>query len=569
VRNNLEDLRATLVDPVYGIVAADHCDVLLDEADISVVGLRVRQSARLAEDLLLVYFAGHGLRAGRRHELYLALCGTDQSESEFTALEYDKLRNAVLDSPATTKIIILDCCFSGKALAGTMADPAALLISQADVNGTYVLTSAQDYGVSLALDGEDYTAFTGRLLGLLRQGIPGAAEYLTVDSLYWHLRAMMAAEGLPEPQRRGTDGADHLALAINRCYDQVAEQTSPPPAVSPVSPRPTADLAAAGYPDRAYLPPSRKSWRDSLEANRVPRNAPPKPDRTNLIFWRFFGLVTGPIWLAFGVWLAREHGSAWPVAAACVPGIASAIGWRLERQSTVRRVLRNLGWVSMILYTVDEFLAAGGWPVRGWIVLSTFLFLLWLFSMSAWTDCRKELAMWEPRAPVAALVANRSWITEPSDDAGTQALAGVLVSIPAARFARLGGTPLSFLAVAGKRLLLVAEVTLPAGAYSPVNIKSNADFVADITSIKVEAERWSTLLSAHPVDILAVALVRPAGASLTSSGLELRVTELNSVTLATPFTFADKAGEFLLADAYELNLDVLALICSSLDLITL
>jgi hypothetical protein len=95
VRNNLEDLRATLVDPVYGIVAADHCDVLLDEADISVVGLRIRQSARLAEDLLLVYFAGHGLRTGMRQDLYLALCGTDQSEPEFTALEYDKLRDAV------------------------------------------------------------------------------------------------------------------------------------------------------------------------------------------------------------------------------------------------------------------------------------------------------------------------------------------------------------------------------------------------------------------------------------------------------------------------------------------
>ena len=58
----------------------------------------------------------------RRHELYLALPDSEWIEPEFNSLEYDKLRSAVLDSPAATKVIILDCCFSGRVVTDTMAD---------------------------------------------------------------------------------------------------------------------------------------------------------------------------------------------------------------------------------------------------------------------------------------------------------------------------------------------------------------------------------------------------------------------------------------------------------------
>ena len=50
-----------------------------------------------------MYFAGHGLVGGRRHDLYLALPDSEWVEPEFNSLEYDRLRSAVLDSPAATK----------------------------------------------------------------------------------------------------------------------------------------------------------------------------------------------------------------------------------------------------------------------------------------------------------------------------------------------------------------------------------------------------------------------------------------------------------------------------------
>lgn len=222
VDRGIRDLKTMFTDPVYGLVPEEHCDVLADEGDLRLIGRRLRAAASHAEDLLLVYFAGHGLVAGRRHELYLALRDTEWEEPEFSALEYDKLRNAVLNSPAATKVIVLDCCFSGRVLTGSMADPATELISQAEVDGSYVLASAHGNDVAIILPDEDHTAFTGRLLGLLRDGVPGGPELLTVDALYRQLRAKMKAAGLPLPHRRGSDSADLLALARNRAFAATA-----------------------------------------------------------------------------------------------------------------------------------------------------------------------------------------------------------------------------------------------------------------------------------------------------------------------------------------------------------
>ena len=218
VRRTIGDLAAALTDPVYGVVPQNHCTVLEDQADIRLIGRHLRSAASQAEDLLLVYFVGHGLVAGRRHELYLGLPDSEWAEPEFNSLEYDKLRSAVLDSAAATKIIILDCCFSGRVVSEAMADPVTEMVGQIEVDGTYVLASAGRDQVALIQPGEDYTAFTGRFLHLLRNGVPGGPELLTVDYLYRQLVMRMKAEGLSQPQKRGTSTADLLALAGNRAF---------------------------------------------------------------------------------------------------------------------------------------------------------------------------------------------------------------------------------------------------------------------------------------------------------------------------------------------------------------
>ena len=218
VGRTISDLAAALTDPVYGVVPENHCTVLEDQGDIRLIGRHLRSAANHAEDLLLVYFVGHGLVGARRHELYLGLPDSEWAEPEFNSLEYDKLRSAVLDSAAATKIIILDCCFSGRVVSEALADPVTEMVGQIEVDGTYVLASAGRDQVALILPGEDHTAFTGRFLHLLRNGVPGGPELLTIDYLYRQLVMRMKAEGLSQPQKRGTSTADLLALARNRAF---------------------------------------------------------------------------------------------------------------------------------------------------------------------------------------------------------------------------------------------------------------------------------------------------------------------------------------------------------------
>ncbi|MFD0274402.1 tetratricopeptide repeat protein [Kitasatospora sp. NPDC127111] len=222
VRRTITDLAGVFTDPSHGLVPGEHCTVVLDDGDLRTVGQRVRAAAKEAEDLLLVYYAGHGLVAGRRHDLYLALPDSEFEAPEFSSLEYDKLRSAVLDSRAAAKLIVLDCCFSGRVVTDAMAGGEGERLNQLAVEGTYVLTSAQRDQVALSLPGEDHTAFSGRLIRLLREGVAGGPELLTVDDLYQQLAATMTAEGLPLPLNRATRTASRIALGVNRAYAAVA-----------------------------------------------------------------------------------------------------------------------------------------------------------------------------------------------------------------------------------------------------------------------------------------------------------------------------------------------------------
>ena len=222
VQKTISDLAAAFTDPEYGVVTDSNCSVLVDEGDLRLLGRRIRSAVSQAKDLLLVYFVGHGLIGGKRHELYLALPDSELEAPEFNSLEFDKIRSAVLDSQARTKIVILDCCFSGRAITGGMADSVTAVTGQIEVDGTYVLTSAQRDQVALVLPGEEHTAFTGRLLRLLREGVAGGPELLTIDDIYRNLLLSMKAEGLSEPQKLGMRNADLLSLARNRAFAATA-----------------------------------------------------------------------------------------------------------------------------------------------------------------------------------------------------------------------------------------------------------------------------------------------------------------------------------------------------------
>ncbi len=245
VRNNLIGFRDVLIDPTLGGWVADRCVVLPEPLSAQDVYRAIRKSAAAATDTLLVYFAGHGM-IGTRNELYLCLPDTEPDELWFTALAYEQLREAVADSRATKKVVILDCCFSGRALADQAGNDESI-IGQVGIQGTYILTATAANAVALAPADHQYTAFTGNLLHLLRTGIPGGPELLTFAALFPHLKHALDIRGLPNPRQQGNDTIEHLALTRNLAYPLSSTRSSAssilPDTAPPSVPRVTGALS--------------------------------------------------------------------------------------------------------------------------------------------------------------------------------------------------------------------------------------------------------------------------------------------------------------------------------------
>lgn len=222
VAKNISDLASTLTDADFGIVPISNCTEVLDETSLPSLGRHLRTAAEQAKDLLLVYYAGHGLKSGPRHDLYLAMYDTDPHEPDFGSLKYETLRRIVLESPARTKVIILDCCFSGRAFGDELAGPAEALLGQLEIEGCCLITSAQADNVALVLPGEEHTAFTGRLLEALNEGIGIDSEFVTFDDLYKDVRRRLDRLSLPVPLSRGSRTVGGLVIARNRAFAAVA-----------------------------------------------------------------------------------------------------------------------------------------------------------------------------------------------------------------------------------------------------------------------------------------------------------------------------------------------------------
>ena len=215
VEANLDGLSGVFTDPLLGGFPPEHCLTVPSDSGIAQVGDLLHEAAEAAQDLLLFYYAGHGL-LGRSGELHLAVHGTRLHAPDYSALRFDIVRGTFLDSPARKRVVIVDCCYSGRAIGTALGEQEAAVLGQLEIEGTYTLTSAPPNSLALVRPGESYTAFTGRLLSLLRTGIASAGETLSLGELYRQLYLRLKEDGLPLPQQRGTATADRIGLVRNR-----------------------------------------------------------------------------------------------------------------------------------------------------------------------------------------------------------------------------------------------------------------------------------------------------------------------------------------------------------------
>ena len=219
-------MQAVLTSPELCGWSASSVVIPVETSNASHVGMTLRQLARKATEVLLVYFVGHGM-FGRDEHFYLSLAGTDSQDPENSSLAYEQIRREVLNSRARLKIVILDCPFSGRVIETMPENPLAMATR---IFGAYVLTST-DYSVPLdpVAPGSQatLTPFTAELIGVFRSGIPGGPAELTLDDLYASLRRRLGQRGQPQPNLQVSARAQPLALTRNAAYEVGREPASP------------------------------------------------------------------------------------------------------------------------------------------------------------------------------------------------------------------------------------------------------------------------------------------------------------------------------------------------------
>ncbi|MEV8211686.1 caspase family protein, partial [Streptomyces sp. NPDC079189] len=218
IANNISDLAQVLTNDKLGGFNPFHCIAVPSAAGVAQVGDVLVRAAEEAEDLLLFYYSGHGLLGPRRRELYLSLAATRHDQLAFTAVPFEAIRDACLQSRATSRVVILDSCYSGRAIGDTLAGDDEVdeaVLGEIEVSGAYTLTSSPANRAALVLPGERHTAFTERLLAMLSAGSPAAGTMISLGDIYRHLHTRLRAEGLPLPQRCGVNNADLLGLVRN------------------------------------------------------------------------------------------------------------------------------------------------------------------------------------------------------------------------------------------------------------------------------------------------------------------------------------------------------------------
>ncbi|CAM5742666.1 hypothetical protein SALBM311S_05568 [Streptomyces alboniger] len=217
VREGVSTLYELLTGPMWHLPER-HCTKVLDPETPTAVGDAIEDAADAATDTLFVYYSGHGI-LDSKGRLYLAVPGSrqDGNRSHLNAVPYHEwVRGPLEKCSARRRIVILDCCYSARAMDDAQGTDLAGL---AEIDGTFILTAAGRTEYALSPPGEEYTAFTGALVRLLREGEESAPELLDLSTTAFHIRRRLQADNRPAAHCFEEDFVGRLPFARNAAYE--------------------------------------------------------------------------------------------------------------------------------------------------------------------------------------------------------------------------------------------------------------------------------------------------------------------------------------------------------------
>ncbi|MEY9931225.1 WD40 repeat protein [Catenulispora sp. GP43] len=205
----------------------DELRTIADAPDPAALARLVQPEVGDVEDLLLVYYAGHGFRT-MDSTLALALRDTDPHPELLpsTGMLYDRLAQIISGSPAKTKIVILDCCFAELANRGNHQIGSASRSGNPYVGLYFIGASEAEERASAPTDGSP-TYFVQALIDVIGHGIDVDLDALSIEQVYRAVNERLRSTGLAEPVDSAIRGARDRPFARNARSDGNAVLTGP------------------------------------------------------------------------------------------------------------------------------------------------------------------------------------------------------------------------------------------------------------------------------------------------------------------------------------------------------
>lgn len=120
IRSGLHRLRRALTDPGRGVFDPVTCTVVEPARTLRDVVDPFYAAVQSAEDVLLVYYAGHGI-LDREAKLHLAVEESDPQRPFGNSVDFGVLKREMERADARLRILWLDCCYSGQAIGSQSA----------------------------------------------------------------------------------------------------------------------------------------------------------------------------------------------------------------------------------------------------------------------------------------------------------------------------------------------------------------------------------------------------------------------------------------------------------------
>jgi len=224
------DLATVLTDPEVGRFDPDNVTVLTDAEATRAGILNALQDLFVRageEDLVLLYFSSHG--SPRREEGglggvgYLVTHDTSLDDIWLDAIDFGGLSRRAALIRARRRVIFLDTCYSGIALAGEKslgAEPAGVDFETAALflsgEGTYVVTSSQGDERSFESETLENSYFTHYLLRALRRpgDAPSLREVFSVLAREVPTAVARDRRAVQNPQILPADGPGDLRIGV-------------------------------------------------------------------------------------------------------------------------------------------------------------------------------------------------------------------------------------------------------------------------------------------------------------------------------------------------------------------